>query len=49
MDDIEETCERIIVLDNGKIKFDDSIDVLKKDDTKFKDIVRSLMNDEEKV
>ena len=45
MDDIEETCDRVILLSHGEKIFDGNINELKKPDTPFKDIVLSMMDD----
>lgn len=47
MDDIEETCDRIIMLENGNKKFDDHISKLQRDGVKFKDVIRNMMNNGE--
>jgi ABC-2 type transport system ATP-binding protein len=44
MDDIEETCDRVILLTRVQLAFDGSIGELKKPDTLFKEIILSLMN-----
>lgn len=45
MDDIEETCERVILLNKGRISFDDRIEVLKKNNPEFKVAVQNLMKE----
>ena len=44
MDDIEETCDRVILLTQGQKAFDGSIDEIKSPDKPFKDIILSMMN-----
>ena len=44
MDDIEETCDRVILLSHGRKAFDGGIDEIKRPDMPFKDIVLSMMN-----
>ena len=44
MDDIEETCDRVILLTNGQKAFDGGIEEIKRSDMPFKDIVLSMMN-----
>jgi len=44
MDDIEETCDRVILLTQGQKAFDGSIDEIKRPDKPFKDIILSMMN-----
>jgi len=46
MDDIEETCDRVILLTHGKKAFDGGIEEIKRPDTPFKDIILSMMNGE---
>jgi len=48
MDDIEETCDRVVLLAAGRKVFDGGIDEIKKPDMPFKDIVLSMMNGEKK-
>ncbi|MCL2060129.1 MAG: ATP-binding cassette domain-containing protein [Oscillospiraceae bacterium] len=43
MDDIEETCDRVIMLNHGQKVFDGGIDEIKRPDMPFKDIVLSMM------
>lgn len=45
MDDIEETCERVILLSQGKIRFDDRIEVLTRDNSEFKSTIQKLMKE----
>ncbi len=45
MDDIEDLCERIIVIDEGKICFDDDISVLKSNNMRFRENVLELMKE----
>jgi len=45
MDDIEETCDRVILLTQGKKAFDGGIDEIKRPDMPFKDIILSMMNE----
>ena len=45
MDDIEETCDRVILLSRGKKAFDGGIQELKRPDTPFRDIILSMMAD----
>jgi ABC-2 type transport system ATP-binding protein len=47
MDDIEETCDRIIILENGDKKFDNHISKIKRNDMKFKDIISAMINEGE--
>jgi ABC-2 type transport system ATP-binding protein len=47
MDDIEETCDRVILLNHGKKAFDGSIGEIKRPDMPFKDIILEMMNREE--
>jgi ABC-2 type transport system ATP-binding protein len=44
MDDIEETCDRVILLNGGKKAFDGGIDEIKRPDMPFKDIILEMMN-----
>ena len=44
MDDIEETCDRVILLNHGRKAFDGGIDEIKRPDMPFKDIILSMMN-----
>jgi len=44
MDDIEETCDRVILLNHGQKAFDGGIDEIKRPDMPFKDIILSMMN-----
>jgi len=44
MDDIEETCDRVILLTHGSIAFDGGIDELKRPEMPFKDTIMSMMN-----
>jgi ABC-2 type transport system ATP-binding protein len=44
MDDIEETCDRVILLTHGQKAFDGGIDEIKKPNMPFKDIILSMMN-----
>ena len=46
MDDIEETCDRVILLDHGTKAFDGSIDAIKRPDMPFKDVILSMMKGE---
>jgi len=46
MDDIEETCDRVILLMHGKKAFDGGIEEIKRPDMPFKDIILSMMNEE---
>ena len=43
MDDIEETCDRVILLTGGKKAFDGDVAEIKRADTPFKDIILSMM------
>jgi len=43
MDDIEETCDRVILLTRGRKAYDGGIDDLKSPDTPFKDTMLSMM------
>ena len=45
MDDIEETCDRVILLTHGQKAFDGSIEEIKRPDMPFKDIILSMMNE----
>ena len=47
MDDIEETCGRVILLNQGQKAFDGSIEEIKRPDMPFKDIILSMMKGEE--
>jgi ABC-2 type transport system ATP-binding protein len=44
MDDIEETCERVIMLNHGQKVFDGGIEEIKRPDMPFKSIILSMMN-----
>lgn len=44
MDDIEETCNRIIFLREGNKIYDGNIDELKNKDMKFKDVIQNMMS-----
>lgn len=44
MDDIEETCDRVILLNHGKKAFDGGIDEIKRPDMPFKNIILEMMN-----
>ena len=46
MDDIEETCDRVILLNHGRKAFDGSIEEIKRPDMPFKDIILEMMNRE---
>ena len=46
MDDIEETCDRVILLAQGKKAFDGGIDEIKRPDMPFKDIILSMMSED---
>jgi len=46
MDDIEETCDRVILLTHGHKAFDGAIGELKRPDTPFKDIILGMMNEQ---
>jgi len=46
MDDIEETCDRVILLAHGKKAFDGGIEEIKRPDMPFKDIILSMMDGE---
>jgi len=46
MDDIEETCDRVILLNHGKKAFDGSIEEIKRPDMPFKNIILEMMNKE---
>ena len=48
MDDIEETCDRVILLTQGQKAFDGGIEEIKRPDMPFKDIILSMMNGGEK-
>lgn len=48
MDDIEETCDRVILLGRGEKIFDGGIDELKSPDQPFKEMILRLIKDEEK-
>lgn len=43
MDDIEETCDRVILLDKGKKIFDGDINEIKRPDKPFKNIILNMM------
>jgi len=43
MDDIEETCDRVIMLSHGRKAFDGGIEDIKRPDMPFKDIILSMM------
>ena len=45
MDDIEDLCERIILIDEGKIYFDDDISALKSNNMRFRENVLELMKE----
>jgi len=45
MDDIEETCDRVILLTNGQKAFDGNISELRCPDTPFKDTILSMMKE----
>lgn len=45
MDDIEDLCERIILIDEGKIYFDDDISTLKSNNLQFRENVLELMKE----
>lgn len=47
MDDIEETCDRVILLGRGEKIYDGSISELKAPDQPFKEIILNLIKDEE--
>lgn len=47
MDDIEETCDRVILLGKGEKIYDGSIGELKAPDQPFKEIILNLIKDEE--
>ena len=47
MDDIEETCDRVILLNHGKKAFDGSIEEIKRPDMPFKEIILEMMNRQE--
>jgi len=44
MDDIEETCDRVILLTQGQKVFDGGIEEIKRPDMPFKDIILSMMD-----
>ena len=44
MDDIEDTCDRVIMLNHGQKVFDGGIEEIKRPDMPFKDIILSMMN-----
>jgi ABC-2 type transport system ATP-binding protein len=44
MDDIEETCDRVILLTHGQKAFDGDIEEIKRPDKPFKDIILSMMD-----
>ena len=44
MDDIEETCDRVIMLSHGRKVFDGDIEEIKRPDKPFKDIILSMMS-----
>ena len=44
MDDIEETCDRVILLNHGRKAFDGSIEEIKRPDMPFKEIILEMMN-----
>lgn len=48
MDDIEETCDRVILLNKGKSIFDGDINEIKRPDKPFKDIVLNMMKEGKK-
>ena len=48
MDDIEEPCDRVILLGRGEKLFDGNISELKRPDQPFKNIILNLIKDEEK-
>jgi ABC-2 type transport system ATP-binding protein len=47
MDDIEETCDRVILLNHGQKAFDGSIEEIKRPDMPFKSIILSMMKEGE--
>jgi len=47
MDDIEETCDRVILLNHGKKAFDGGIEEIKRPDMPFKEIILEMMSREE--
>jgi len=47
MDDIEETCDKVILLNKGKKAFDGDINEIKHPDTPFKNIILNLMKKED--
>lgn len=47
MDDIEETCDRVILLNKGKKAFDGDINEIKQPNTPFKNIILNLMKKED--
>ncbi len=49
MDDIEETCDRVILLNHGQKAFDGGIDEIKRPDMPFKEIILSMMNGGEQI
>lgn len=48
MDDIEETCDKVILLNKGEKIYDGNISELKRPDQPFKNIILNLIKDEEK-
>ena len=48
MDDIEETCDRVILLNKGEKMFDGDINEIKRPDTPFKDIILDMMSSDKK-
>ena len=45
MDDIEETCDRVILLNRGQKAFDGGIEEIKRPDMPFKSIILSMMKE----
>ena len=46
MDDIEETCDRVILLNHGRKAFDGGISEIQRPDTPFKDMILSMMRED---
>lgn len=49
MDDIEETCERIILLDSGNKIYDGPISILTEQGVQFKEVIRKMMSSGESL
>lgn len=47
MDDIEETCDRVILMNHGKKAFDGGIEEIKRPDMPFKEVILEMMNRKE--